>query len=68
MQKFSSKTLEIRKCRRCNTTWSAEDITLSVQDKLEILTITIAHCPVCSDSFASEIDRPTYKRTGKRIK
>jgi len=68
MQKFSSKTLELRKCRRCDTIWSAEDITLNVQDKLELLIITIAHCPVCSQGFAAEIDRPSYKRVGKRLK
>jgi len=68
MQNFQIKTIQIRDCRRCKTTWAAEAITLEVEDQVNFVRVTIAHCPACSESFAAEIDRPTYRRTGKRVK
>jgi len=65
---FTTKTIQIRQCRRCNSAWSAEDVELKVQDQIQFITLTVPHCPACSEGFAKEIDRPTYNRTGKRIK
>jgi hypothetical protein len=67
MPEFVTKTIQIRKCRRCQSIWAAEPTTLDVQEQIVFMTVTIAHCPACSDSFAAEVDRPTYRRTGKKI-
>ena len=38
-------------------------------DQINIVPVKIAYCPSCSESFAAELDRPTYERhDGKRIK
>lgn len=65
---FTTKTIQIRQCRRCQATWAAEDIDLKVEDQIQFVTVTISHCPVCSEGFAKEIDRPSYRRVGKKIK
>lgn len=67
MQNFSIKTINIRNCRRCGSVWCGENIDLKVKDQIQFITITIPHCPVCSEDFAAEVDRPGYRRTGKRI-
>lgn len=64
---FVTKTIHLRKCRRCQSTWAAEHIELNVEDKIEFIMVTVAHCPVCSQGFAAEIDRPSYQRVGKKI-
>lgn len=63
------KTLSIRQCRRCKTTWSSEREKLEPGDQINIVPVTIAYCPACSEDFAEETDRPTYeRRTNKRIR
>ena len=61
------KSLQIRECRRCGSIWNTERIILEINDKIDLIKIKIAYCPACADSFASEVDRPTYHRTGKKI-
>ena len=68
MSDFVVKTIQVRQCRRCQAVWAAEDVELKVQEQIQFVTITIAHCPACSEGFAKEIDRPTYRRTGKKIR
>jgi len=65
---FTTKTIQIRQCRRCRATWAAEDVELKVQDQIQFVTVTVPHCPACGEGFAAEIDRPTYRRTGKKIR
>lgn len=68
MLEFVTKTVHIRQCRRCKSTWTGERIDLEVQERIEFITVTVAHCPVCSEKFSAEIDRPSYNKTGKRIR
>jgi len=69
MQPFQIKTLMLRECRRCKTTWSSEREQLEPGDQINIEKVFIAYCPSCADSFAEELDRPTYQRqTKKRIR
>lgn len=69
MTDFIVKTIQTRQCRRCNAVWAAEDVDLRVQDQIQFVTITIGHCPICSENFAKEVDRPSYRRVpNKRIK
>jgi len=68
MQQFPIKTIALRICRNCKATWSDEKVQLNVADKVDIVKVTIAYCPACADDFTSTIDRPTYRRTGKKIK
>lgn len=65
---FTTKTVHIRQCRRCKSTWTGERIELEIQERIEFVTVIVAHCPACSDNFAKEIDRPTYNRTGKKLR
>ncbi len=67
-QPYQIKTIPLRKCRRCGNTWSSEHDKLEPGDQINIVIVKIAYCPSCSDSFAEETDRPTYRREGKRIK
>ena len=68
MQPFPIKTLAVKVCRRCKTTWCDETVKLEAHDQINLTKVTIAYCPVCADSMAAETDRPTYRREGKRIK
>lgn len=65
---YQIKTIPLRKCRRCATTWSSEHEKLEPGDQVHIVIFTIAYCPSCADDFAEETDRPTYRRAGKRIR
>lgn len=65
---FITKTVQIRQCRRCKSLWSGEHVELKVQEQIQFITVTVPHCPVCSEGFAAEIDRPSYRRSGKRVK
>lgn len=65
---FNIKTIALKQCVRCGSSWSTERIALEPHDKVEIVTVRIAYCPACSEGFAAEIDRPGYeKSTRKRI-
>ena len=73
MQPFPIKTISLRQCRRCKTTWSSEHEQLEPGDQINIAFVKIAYCPSCAEGFSEETDRPTYeqrsgKRTGKRIR
>ena len=68
MQKFPIKTISIKQCKRCDSQWITEKVSLEVHDQINIAIIKISYCPNCAEGWASEIDRPTYERTGKRIK
>lgn len=62
MQSFPIKTITLRQCRRCKTTWNSEREKLEPGDQINIAIIRIAYCPSCADDFAAEIDQPTYDR------
>jgi len=68
MQPFPIKTITLKSCRSCGTTWSGENVELNVHDQINLVTVTIAYCPVCADEIAKETDRPTYRRVGKKVK
>lgn len=68
MQPFPIKTITLRFCRRCKTTWSDERVQLEQADQVNIVKVTIAYCPVCAEDFSKETDRPTYRRGGKRLR
>ena len=69
LENWPIKTISLKQCRRCKTTWSSEREKLEPGDQINIVPITIAYCPACADGFAEEIDRPTYeRRTNKRIR
>ena len=68
MQPSPTKTFCIKICQRCRANWADERVALEPGDRLEIITARIAYCPSCADGFSEEIDRPTYKRTGKKIR
>lgn len=63
------KTITLKQCRRCTTTWSGESENIASGDQINVVTVKIAYCPSCADDFAKETDRPTYRRDiNKRIK
>lgn len=65
---YQIKTIALKKCARCGLHWSAERILLEPGDQINLdASIRIVFCPSCSDGFSQEIDRPTYRRTGKKI-
>lgn len=69
MQPFQIKTIALRQCSTCRTTWSSERETLEPGDQINIVIVKIAYCPVCAEDFAQQEGRPTYqRRTGKRIR
>ncbi len=68
MPLFQIKTISIKECGYCQSKWSGEKITLNLHDKIDFIVVKIAYCPACAEDFASEIDRPTYRREGKRIR
>lgn len=68
MPPFPIKTISLRQCNRCKTTWSSERERLEPGDQINIVMVKITYCPACAEDFAAEIDRPMYERTGKRIK
>ena len=66
---FKIVTITLRKCARCNSTWTTERAVLEPGTKINLDgQIKIAYCPACAEGFAAEIDRPTYNRTGKKIR
>jgi NAD-dependent SIR2 family protein deacetylase len=67
MVDFVVKTIQTRQCRRCTAVWAAEDVELRIQDQIQFVTVSVPHCPACSEGWAKEIDRPTYRRTGKKF-
>lgn len=69
MQPFQIKTITLKECRRCKTTWNSEREQLDPGDQINIMKVFIAYCPSCAESFAAESDRPTYqRRPNKRIR
>ena len=70
---FQVKTIIIKECYNCRSTWVSEKVTLEAGDNVNLTgKIRIAYCPACADDFAPEAQRSVYdgrsayERRGKR--
>lgn len=68
MNDFVIKTITIKDCSRCGSSWSTERVAIEPHEKINFVRVKIAYCPVCVGSFAAEVDRPTYERGKRKIK
>lgn len=66
MQPYQTKTLALRECRRCKTTWSDERAMIEIGDHIDIIKVKIAYCPACAEGYGAKSERPTYERRAIR--
>ena len=68
MQPFQIKTISLRQCVNCRTTWAGERDTIEPGSQINIMYVRVAYCPACRDDFVEEQAKGSYERRGKRIK